>query len=273
MTQFLQPYVTYLREITKLEMFHVFDLSRRPQPVAPAFALAQYTGLWARTVFHDGGSTPADADFAHPEWDHFKAELSRLFQEHAADAGSAALEEAALAYLLPFMAPCAYRNSRPPRKGPERPYGGWSCYIRNGQQVSIHIANVYRPDSPFDHIEDWTGDLLRLLVDIAADHPETDTLFCGSWLNNLPVFRALFPPAWTGSLADPCRYNGSIGIWGQYTARDGGFHEKNAASLRQTGEHPYPLIHASCPLDAAIEFLHNQEWKKPLYILKQERKP
>lgn len=220
MDAFAEAYVEYLEGVVPLSIWHAWDRScRRADAVPLDDMLEQHTDLWRKTKYYGGKWSPGDEGAPPPDWMRMKADLTAMFDAHRGNDDSAVLEAACWDYLWPLMEPCVGKNARPPRKGPDRPFGCWTYYIRQGRQVSVHIANVYQPESPFERIDDFAGDLLALLTYAHAEHPEADLAFCGSWLNNLPPFQALFPPVWAETLAGVVRLNGSNGIWGQYMDR------------------------------------------------------
>ncbi|MCP4640435.1 MAG: hypothetical protein GY851_08385 [bacterium] len=258
-----EAYVDYVRGVIPLKIWHAWNLNRRADGRIPAAkVLEEYVDIWRKTRHYDGDTGPGHEGFASPEWDRMKCALLDLFAQHADDTTSETLEQASLDYLWPDVEPCIEKESRPPRKGEDRPFGCWTYTLRPNNEFSVHITNVYRPDSPFDHFDEYAADLLRIIRHGRQLHRERTTLFCGSWMNHLPPFRMLFPPVWGDNLHRPIPYNGSSGAWGQYMDRQGGFHRRNADRFRATGEHPYPLIHSLCDLDEAEGYLDRRGWEE-----------
>jgi hypothetical protein len=243
----------------------VWELARRSEdPVSVHESLDRYVDLYRKTRYYDGGLCPTDEGFVCQDWELVKYEIDSILQKHECDTSSRRFERDCLALLWPLMEPRLERDAQPLRKGPERTHGCWTHTIREQTQLSLHIANVYRPESPFDRMDEFAGDLLSLIQEARASNPELDALFCATWMNHLPKFQALFPEDWIASFHDPCEYGNSNGTWGQYIDRRGGFHRKNAKRFRATGRHPLLLGGCKCDLDQAIRYLQDQGWKKRL---------
>lgn len=100
--------------------------------------------------------------------------------------------------------------------------------------------------------------LLRLLLHVREERPQVETVWCGSWLNELSAFLDLFPDDWRGSLESRGRCNGTWGWWGQYMDHRGFFHHRRAQVLRSTGRHPYVASSAHCALDDLVAHLRQQ---------------
>lgn len=252
----------YLYGIVPLMIHYAWHLHRQyPESLEMDFILSHYVDIYRKTLYCKEGTAPSDALFKDPEWNRITSAILDRYHQCSTDTTSERFERLCFEYLWPLMKPCMERESRPPRKGAARPYGAWSVTFRAVNVMSVHIANVYRPDSVFDHVDDFAEDLLHLILDTSRTNPCVDTVFCGSWMNNLPPFQALFPPEWVYHLHRPVRHNDTNGIWGQYMTRTGGFHVENAQFLRAQGRHRYPLIHSQCGINSCIAYLKSQGWK------------
>ncbi len=261
----IRQHTEYLLGVTRLKIHHAWAVARsQTHRFSFSKSLRECVDLWRNTSFYDGGDGPENPDFSHPEWERLCRDLVAAHVTWGGYADSHALEEACMERLWPMVEPRISTDAQPPRKGPDRPYGAWSATRREENQTSVHLVNTYRPDSPFEHAVEFAGDLLRLLDDTRRKEPEQTVLFCGSWMNSLPVFQAFFPPEWRKSLHRPVWLNGSQGIWGQYIDRCGGFHQVHAQHLRDTGRHAFPLVHACCGMDAAMDHLAAGRWKTTL---------
>ena len=260
-------HVEYVRGIIPLTAHYIWHVCRLEHPSkAPEFVLDHYVDLWRKTAYSDGVSSPSDPGFSHPRWSAMRRDLCDIYLQCRDDVDSCAFEARCMEYLWPFVEPALHRNAVPPRKGPTRPHGAWTATFRGARVMSLHIANVYRPDSVFDHSEEFATDLLRIIEDTCAEKPCIETVFCGSWMNNLPSFQRFFPPEWVFNLHRPVFHNDTNGIWGQYIRRTGGLHKRNACHLRTRGRHRYPLIHSQCSVKSAVAYLHARGWEIPQYL-------
>lgn len=256
---FYQAHEAYIRNIVPLMMHYVWRLAKEPGNSLPDM-LERYVDLWRKTIYYLGAA-PSEPEFFSPIWAGIRSDLCNRYEQYGTNEDSSDFEKACFEYLWPLMEPKLFDDSRPPRKNEARPYGAWTITFRENNVLSLHIANVYRPDSVFDYSRDFATDLLYLIYDTCEQHPNLQTLFCGSWMNNLPPFQKFFPPEWVMNLHRPVYHNDTNGIWGQYVTRTGGFHEKNALRMRERGVHRYPLIHGQCSIASAISYLESEGWR------------
>ncbi len=243
----------YDRECVKLKIWYVNRLLQTEQRSFEELITTR-VDIYRRTHLWDGENHPARG-YADPRWDELVQQLQEIFRHHhRADATTQALEEAAYALLLPAME----ERLAGERKGnlwegagqiiPPTPYG---CFSRDYAEdiVHIHFTNVLQPRSPFRDMPALTRSLLKLLDDLEKDRPDIRIVQCGSWINNFPPFRSLFPPEWH----EKCRISGpsyTYGYWGQFMTHTGDFHYPNAARFRATGEFPFPCLVCSADRDS-----------------------
>ena len=90
-----------------------------------------------------------------------------------------------------------------------------------------------------------------MLMESRLRRPHVTAVVCDSWMCSLPRFLELFPASWATSATPRPELRaglggnavtGGSGWWGQFTTRAGGFHGRNAASFRATGDFPYPPV-------------------------------
>jgi hypothetical protein len=117
--------------------------------------------------------------------------------------------------------------------------------------ISLHIRNNCMPSSPFDDLPACFHSLRQLGEAAATTEPyEIAEVFCGSWLNDLPVFLSLFPASYRESLeVSPPDSQGGFGWWGQLIDKTGGLHAKRAAMVLETGVFPHPRKTGRCRFD------------------------
>ncbi len=246
----------YDRECVKLKIWYVHRLLRTERrPFAEL--ITTRVDIYRRTHLWDGKRHPAQGH-PDPEWDALVAQLQALFDQHAADATTQALEEAAYALLLPAMEQrLAGERDGDLWKGAgqEIPPTPYSCFSRDyaDDRVHLHFTNFLQPKSPFWDMPALARALLKLLDDLERDRPDIRRVQCGSWINGFPPFRSLFPPEWRD---DGRRYTPgyTYGWWGQFMTHTGDFHYPNAEKFRATGAFPYPNL--VCHADRGVVRAH-----------------
>ena len=249
----------YDRECVKLKIWYVHRLLRTERrPFAEL--ITTRVDIYRRTHLWDGKRHPASGH-ADPAWDALVEQLEALFHRHRADATTEPLEEAAYALLLPAME----QRLAGERKGnlwegagqviPPTPYGSFSRDYGE-DRVHLHFTNVEQPRSPFWDMPALARLLLKLLDDAERERPDLRLLQCGSWINNFPPFRSLFPPEWS----ENARVSGpayTYGWWGQFMTHTGDFHYPNAEQFRETGD--FPLTCIVCSADRSHVRAHVEE--------------
>ena len=235
----------YDRECVKLKIWYVHRLLQTGQRRFEELITA-HVDIYRRTHLWDGERHPARGHL-DPKWNALVDQLKGLFERHSGDNTTKSLEEAAYALVRPAME----QRLAGERAGdlwkeagqdiPPTPYGSFSRDYAE-DRVHLHFTNVLQPKSPFWDMPGLTRLLLKLLDDLERDRPDIQIVQCGSWINNFPPFRSLFPPEWTAN----ARVSGpsyTYGTWGQFMSHTGDFHYPNAEKFRATGEFPYtPLV-------------------------------
>jgi hypothetical protein len=231
-------------------------------------ALSRRVNLYRLTTWWDGVHDVAAGD-VDARWSALAVELAHLI----ATAPAATLEARALAVLEPWLAaaPPAVPTSafgcwshrmvgrgiadRPGVHGRVRAAGRWLRRRCGGgepiDQVELHFANAFAPESPFRHAQALRASLLTLVRDCRVRAPHVVSLWCNSWLNEHPAFTALFPPAWRREavprppeVVDAMTFGrarlNTENWWGQFMRRDGSFHRELAHRFRTSdGVFPY----------------------------------
>jgi hypothetical protein len=216
-------------------------------------------GLRRLTVF---AGSPAQGVAEDPDgWDAMLARLADLYDAHADDPDTDALEAEGLALLWPHMEPVIDWDLAAAAVFLAEAFGCFKYEFAKyyvdpeaGDHLTLHIRNAYQPDSPFHHLPEMAADLREIADRSAQERPDVEWVQCGSWLNSVPAFVSLFPPSWreTAVLRFPANH---MGWWGQFTDRRGGFNERAAAILRETGQFPNPQFNCHCPLGEWREHL------------------
>lgn len=239
--------IHYATHFLKVSLWYVHRLMQ-VEGIAFEEAVNRRVNIYRNTDFYQGGDLLPARGHVDPGWHVFLAGLKAIFDRHAGDAQ--AMEEEALAHLWPHV---RKKGGRPSANG--RPYECWT-FDDGEDYVALHIANVYQPQSPLSEMRDrFAAMLLRLLEDAKKRRPAVNLVRCGSWLNSVPPFQALFPESWHKSAVVSPKSGYGMGHWGQFADRTGRFHERNGAALRQTGEFPYPSLNCRAPMDEVIAHL------------------
>jgi hypothetical protein len=119
-----------------------------------------------------------------------------------------------------------------------------------GRRVALdfHIANNRYPDS-FLRDPDYARAELRVLAAAAREQFGLEYLTTYTWMNGLPKWLALFPPAWTERrFTDPDEdgVGGHLGTWGQVITARQTLSASAAAALRATGRFAYAMSASWC---------------------------
>ena len=230
----------------------------------PGQILDRRVDILRHTTLFDGRHPASVLDPPNTAWEALKERLIAVLERAADDA----VEDACWRILEPLVTPILAERQAHSRQFSQGPYNCWRYEFvaanaggdENVDRIAIHFSNAYCPHSPFDadHRGPLAADLGRMLADARRAHPTARRVVCGSWLNSLPPFAALFPPEWKASFASRDFSGGTAGFWGQYMDRRGAFHRRNGEQLRATGRHPYVAGVCGCDLGEAIRFVESR---------------
>jgi len=236
--------IHYVSHFLKLSLWYIKLLMER-EDIGFEDAIAHRVNVYRNTDFFDGKHQPAWGD-EDPEWDGYLQGLKAIFDRCEGEV----LEEEGLAYLWPHV---KKEYHKPSTKG--RPYECWT-FDDGDDHINIHIGNVYQPLSPLvERRNDFVSKLLKLLNDTKCRRSEVTTVRCGSWLNSVPPFQAMFPKSWLEDVWVSPRSSWGMGHWGQFMDRTGRFHVRNGEKLRATGEFPYASLGCNAPIDEILAHL------------------
>lgn len=240
--------ISYVRHFVRLSLWYTHHLVST-DTTSLTEALNQRVNIYRLTDLYDGVHHPAQGDH-DARWAWFVAELGRLYDRHRAR--PEAFEARGLEWLWPRLRARLGRASASASSARgARPFECW-WFDHHGE----HIANAYRPRSPLGEMWAPFGESLRrLLRHVREAHPHVSTVGCASWLNDVPRFAQLFPPAWSreATVIEPIDY--TMGHWGQFTDRRGDFHFTNGRRLRETGRLPFRCLRCRCAMDELEEHL------------------
>ncbi|MDA0710532.1 MAG: hypothetical protein O3B73_10040, partial [bacterium] len=241
--------VHYATHFLKLSMWYVAHLMRTEKAVFQE-AINSRVNVYRNTDFYEGGNKLPARGHVDPAWDDFLVGLKTIYDRYPSPEESEGLESEGLAYLWPRVRKGYHL---PSSKG--RPYACWT-YDDGEDHIAIHIANVYQPESPLsEKYISFAATLLKLLRDTRQRRPEVVTLRCGSWMNSIKPFQAMFPQSWHDSARVSPKSGFGMGHWGQFMDRIGRFHERNGRFLRETGDFPFPSLGCHAPLGEVLTHL------------------
>ncbi|GAA1603201.1 hypothetical protein GCM10009804_69540 [Kribbella hippodromi] len=115
----------------------------------------------------------------------------------------------------------------------------WYEVEDDGHQIRLHFANREGPGalSSTRHAA-RRAELASALNEARRVAPQADRLRGGSWLYNLPGYRAMFPPTFlAGAIeADTRREVGELALWGQFVRGDGELYQPRTGEFVQACE-------------------------------------
>ena len=218
--------------------------------------------IYRLTILWDGSRHPASG-WRDERWEET---LDQLYALYASSADGADFEEEGARILWPLAEPRVKADAEawpwvpegyaPVRLPDDQVFGFWAYEPPQKQDtVGFHMANPFCPESPFSDRPARAKELADMAAAVQARFPNVEYLATGSWLNSFPPFLEFFPEDWVGA-EPPSRSMGIyFGSWGQFVARDGGFHRRNAERFRLTGEVPYPSRKGRCGISDLTEHL------------------
>jgi|GEM_PF-4495744 len=183
------------------------------------------------------------------------------FSSHSSEGKSSGFSREACEILQPWVEVWDREYLRNPDDGVAW-FGcfGWNRPSLQTTQAGLHFYNACCPRSPFDDMAELFDDLRQCLNNIRMKAPDVAQVSCGSWINNLKPFLALFPESYSKSLTESSTDSkAGMGWWGQFITKEGTLNEKRAAELRQTGRFYYPRKTGVCQLNIALEHIRTTE--------------
>ena len=247
-------YANYCREFTKLSIWYA---RKRIVEGLSDFenALNERVNIFRNTKFYTGQGHPANGD-PFPQWNALLDRVNGIFDQHIDDDDTSIREQKCLDVFWPSIKERVDSIGDPLPNPSERPYQSWSYDYRGDECLNIHIANTYRPASPLsEKRNDFAACLIRLLKDSQARRPEITTVACGSWLNAVPTFQALFTPAWHDNAEPSTNVRYTMGHWGQFMDRRGDFHAGNGQRFRELGTFPYACLRCRDEIQSILDHL------------------
>lgn len=250
MSQLNPIQVNYVREFIKLSLWYAHKRLRENQGDFEDLINSR-VNIYRNTSLYDGQHHPSKGHL-DPAWTEIHEQLRAIFNRHQNTTSTSQLEDEGLNLLWPYLEARLLQGGDPPPLWKDRPYRCWRFDAKT-DRIHIHIFNLYQPSSPLSEMRiPFAAALIRLLHDAQAQNPQAETVCCGSWLNSVPTFQALFPKSWIQSVTPRGDVRYTMGTWGQFTDRRGDFHTRNGTQFRKTGAFPYPSLACQCPIGEAI---------------------
>ncbi len=190
-------------------------------------------------------------DGVGPQWEEVKRRVIDKCEQHGNNPDTSALEQDALSMIQRFVDETylgnMYQENYQETFARACRFHGFTYAYREEPEsrIDLHFTNCFVPDSPFHHTDKLAAGLQALLEGSARERPDMGLVSCGSWLNDLPPFQSLFPPAWLDGVEHQS-VAAHGGWWQQFMDRTGRMHKKNEAHLRNTGQFPYRCTRCRC---------------------------
>ncbi len=248
--------------MTRLGLWYLFKLVRAGADLRTA--AASQTPIYRLTVLWDRAHHPAGG-WTDERWEDM---VDRLAAACRSCSGSDEFEAVGVEILRPLTAPRVERDVRDWPWIPEgycvnplpdsQVFGFWAFEIpTKGDTVGLHLANPFCPESPFAEPSARAQELQEMLAAVRRNVPGARYIAATSWLNSFPPFLALLPGSWCDGNASRSSPGYGFDWWGQFVARDGGFHDRNGRAFRESGDFPYPALKGRCSLEDVENHLTN----------------
>ena len=239
-----------LDEFIKLSLWFVYNTLQKGVPDIEKL-LTYRVDIYRNTTLFDGKNKSMDRDLG-PRWAKIIKQLKRMYHKHMGDPNSKGFETNGLELLRPLLRTAHWETPGP---GP-RPYECWTFNEHDGVRIDLHVVNIYQPRSPLSEMKvPFAASLMRLLQDTTTRQATINTVSCGSWLNSVPRFAAMFPRSWMDHTKSIDQIGYTMNHWGQFINRAGQFHPHNGSQFRQTERLPFPCLICQCPIIEAVNHL------------------
>ena len=179
-------------------------------------------------------------------WLQFLGQVEPIFNQRATQGNTQAFTKEAATLVFPLVVAAEVRQCL---TSTEQWFG---CFRYDFQEknngVNLHFRNACVPASPFADMSRLFASLKELVADIEARGLAPQTMGCGSWINNLVPFQALFPPSYAAAL-NPTSPEDKMGDgwWGQFVSRKETLHKPRADLLRNELRFEFPRLRGDCP--------------------------
>ncbi|MBT3601907.1 MAG: hypothetical protein HOE48_17415 [Candidatus Latescibacteria bacterium] len=252
--------IHYATHFLKLSLWYVRQLMHT-EGADFQEAVNKRVNIYRNTDFYEGGNKVPARGHVDTKWDAYLEGLKDIYDQHLDVAHTEGLESEGLDYLWPRVRGVHLKEGHNPNQKTPKPtqnkraYACWT-FDDGDDDIAIHIANVYQPQSPLsERYVDFVAMLLKLLRDTKERRPEVVKVGCGSWMNSIKPFQDMFPQSWHASARKSPRSGFGMGHWGQFVTREGKFHERNGQLLRDTGDFPFASLYCHAPIDDILGHL------------------
>lgn len=233
-----------LHDLTALKLDYVCKATVAEHRVFTDMLYCQTTFFHA-LPWHLTVPQPEVPDQQKTLWRQLLSRVEPLFLQYTAEGNAKAFAREAATFVFPLVVEAELRHRL---TSTEQWFG---CFRYDFQEktkgVNLHFRNAYVPESPFADMSRLFASLKELIADIEARGLVPQTVGCGSWINNLAPFKALFPPSYTASL-QPTSPEDKMGDgwWGQFISRKETLHKPRADLLRNELRFEFPRLRGDC---------------------------
>lgn len=248
------PLREYVMKVIPLMLEHAWR--RKTSNGTTAFDELIYSGWVARLITLDTRVLNREQQNDVLGWSEVRDYLIRCLDECSDKSMLYDMQESCMQCVRPIVE-SRFENDY---RFPERTFHCWWYTVHDdNSNVALHLVNAYQPASPFSHIQHFFTTMRRAVQHARSIHPDIKIVSCGSWLNGLPKFQALWPDSFKQNQTILNEAGGfGPGAWGQYMTTSGGFSEEKASFLTRTGTHPFPLTEGRSPIDEVLAHLNQK---------------
>lgn len=238
----LQEYAKALHDMMQLQMWYAVHAVRQGKVFTEV--VSNLTEVYTYCNFYKQEVAPEhNTDFDN---------IIQLLETTWHSVGDYEFPAASWELLKPYLTTRIEKDLIMARKNIENSYAGFTFeYHREyfgpakPEFLTLHFRNYFAPDTPFNHRQELTAALLKIVDEAEHARPDVDKVQCATWLNNIEPFYSLFPNQWLKT-SYVCPFEGNAGWWGQFIDRTGQLHKGNVAKFMKTGQFPYPNRHCRC---------------------------
>ena len=248
------------RELTKLCLSHVFDLSTSGLRDFD-IVIFSTTIIWRFLPWKNRKIQSQPQTNSNPLWNEFETKIKKIWLKYFLSKNREAFVYDAMKVIDQMYLEAEHFEDLHQKIEGERlienykKMNWFGCFRYtvgdegNSHRVEVHIHNNVTPESPFSDKKrkfNWFKDLIQ---DIYQKHPEVKSIGTGSWLNNNNGFLELYPPEYKKSLVQITgEEKKGMGWWGQFIRKDLTLNEHRANILLKEKRFDCLVLQGVCKL-------------------------